>query len=66
MGGDTDHAICRRSAQFQAIASGICGGQSSIAKGFSPSTSVSSYQYRSANSPCPFIHLSHTIYDLRN
>ena len=37
----TDQAICFRSAQFQASPCGICGVQTSIAKGFSAPTSVS-------------------------
>jgi hypothetical protein len=62
----TEQAICRRSAQFQASSCGICGVQSSIAKGFSPGTSVSPCQYLSTNSPYSFTHLSLTIYNLSN
>ena len=48
------------------ISCGICGVQSSIAKGFSPGNSVSPCQYLSTNSPYSFTHLSLTIYNLSN
>ena len=42
----------------------ICGGQSGTVIDFSPSTSVSPWQYHSTNAPHPFIHLPPTLYNV--
>jgi len=45
---------------------GVCGGPNGTATGFSLSTLVFPFRYHSTNAPHSLIHLSQTLYNLKN
>jgi len=52
--------------EYKIRVTGICGGQSSIETGFSPSTSTFPCKYHSSSAPDSFGYLSSTLFNLRS